>query len=76
MPGRTGRSLALIDLLACHPEGLAVGAIAVALSMPASGAHRLLVELVRLGHVRQLRAQGDHALTLRLPALGLAFLAR
>ena len=39
-------------------------------------AHRMLKELSDHGYVRQLRSQGDYALTIRLAALGLGFLAR
>ena len=44
------------------------------LQLPRSACHRLLADLVRCGYVRQLRAQGDYALTTKLPALGLSFL--
>lgn len=76
MSGLLDRTLALLELLARHPDGLPVAAIAQALNIPASGAHRLLTDLVRHGYVRQLRDQGDYALTIRLAGLGLAFLAR
>lgn len=76
MPGPVARALALLDLLARHPGGLPLAAIARALDLAPSAAHRLLNELATLGHVRQIRPQGEYALTLRLPGLGLAFLAR
>lgn len=70
------KSLSIVELLVDHPEGLPVSAIAAATSQPASGVHRTLQELSRLGYVRQFQAQGDYTLTIRLPAMGLGFLGR
>lgn len=70
------KSLAIVELLVDHPDGLPVSAIAAATDQPASGVHRTLQELARLGYVRQIQAQGDYALTIRLPAMGLGFLGR
>ncbi len=70
------KSLAIIELLVDHPTGLPVSAIAAATDQPASGVHRTLQELARLGYVRQMQAQGDYAMTIKLPALGLGFLGR
>ena len=70
------KSLAILEMLVEHPEGLQVSAIARDLDMPVSGVHRQLRELARLGYVRQARDQGDYALTLRLAAMGLGFLGR
>lgn len=70
------KSLAILELMVEHPEGLQVSAIARQLDMPVSGVHRQLRELARLGYVRQARDQGDYTLTLRLAALGLGFLGR
>lgn len=70
------KSLAIIELLVEHPLGLPVTAIAAATEQPASGVHRSLQELARLGYVRQTQAGGDYTLTIRLPAIGLGFLAR
>ena len=70
------KSLAVIALLARHPEGLSVSTLAGRLGQPASGVHRLLRELARLGYVRQVQAQGDYRLTIKLPAMGLGFLGR
>ena len=76
MSGVLERTLGILELLAGHPGGLSVGAIAGRLDMPPSAAHRLLNDLARLGYVRQDRAQGDYALTIKLAAMGLGFLAR
>lgn len=70
------KALAIIELLVEHPAGLPVSAIAAATDQPASGVHRTLQELSRLGYVRQVQAQGDYALTIKLPAMGLGFLGR
>lgn len=76
MSGVMGRTLAILELLARNPDGLQVSTIAGELDMPASAAHRLLKELSQFGYVRQLRSQGDYALTIRLAALGLSFLGK
>lgn len=70
------KSIAIIELLANHPAGVPVSTIAAAIDQPVSGVHRTLQELSRLGYVRQVQAQGDYALTIKLPAMGLGFLAR
>jgi len=70
------KSLAILELLVEHPEGMQVSTIARALDIPVSGVHRTLRELARLGYVRQQRDQGDYALTIRLAAMGLGFLGR
>ncbi|MEO3999627.1 IclR family transcriptional regulator [Mesorhizobium sp. CAU 1732] len=70
------KSIAIIELLANHPAGVPVSTIAAAIEQPVSGVHRTLQELSRLGYVRQVQAQGDYALTIKLPAMGLGFLAR
>lgn len=70
------KSLAIVELLVDHPAGLPVSAIAATTDQPASGVHRTLQELARLGYVRQLQAQGDYVLTIKLPAMGLGFIGR
>ena len=70
------RSLSILELLARHPDGMPVSTIASELDVPASAAHRLLNELARFGYVRQIRAQGDYALTIKLAAMGLSFLGQ
>jgi DNA-binding IclR family transcriptional regulator len=74
MGGVLERTLGILELLTGHPAGLPVGTIAGRLDMPPSAAHRLLNDLARLGYVRQDRAQGDYALTIKLAAMGLTFL--
>lgn len=69
------RSFNILELLAAHPEGQSISAIASALTLPLSAAHRLLAELARCGYVRQLREQGDYVLTIKLVSVGLGFLS-
>ena len=76
MSGILERSLGILELLVEHPEGVPVSAIATRLDVPVSAAHRLLKELGERGYVRQLRDQGDYQLTIKLAALGLAFVGR
>ena len=76
MSGIMERTLAILELLVSNPDGLPVSTIADNLDMPASAAHRLLKGLSQLGYVRQIRSQGDYALTIRLAALGLNFLGK
>lgn len=70
------KSLNIIELLATKPAGFSVSAIAGQVNQPASGVHRTLNELIRLGYVRQVQDQGDYALTMKLAALGVGFLGR
>jgi DNA-binding IclR family transcriptional regulator len=70
------RSLSVLETLANHPEGCSLSALSAAANMPASAAHRLLVDLARSGYVRQDREHGDYSLTIKLAALGLKFLSR
>ncbi|WP_048439462.1 IclR family transcriptional regulator [Caenimonas sp. SL110] len=77
LPAPTGtvdRVFRILETLASQPEGMGLAAIADELELPRSACHRLLVELVRCGYARQIREQGDYALTTKLPALGLSFL--
>ena len=76
MSGALEKSFTIIELLARHPEGLSIGEVAKRTEQPASGVHRTLQELARLGYVRQLRAHGDYILSMKLPAMGLGLLAR
>lgn len=68
------RALAIIELLAHHPRGLPLSEIGDRLAVPRSATHRLLAELRENGYVRQDFEGGVYRLTMKLPALGLAFL--
>lgn len=76
MSGVLERTLGILEILSGHPAGLPVGVIAQRLDLPPSATHRLLNDLARLGYVRQDRAQGDYALTIKLAAMGLSFLGQ
>lgn len=76
MAGVLERSLGILELLSQEVNGLSVTSIATQLNLPVSAAHRLLNELARFGYVRQGKAQGDYALTIKLASLGLSFLGR
>lgn len=76
MSGVLDRTLGILELLAQHGEGLEMAVIADRLNMPRSAAHRLLVDLVRCGYVRQLRDHGDYMLTTKLVSMGLSFLSQ
>lgn len=76
MSSAVEKSLVILDHLARFPEGAQLSAMASVLGQPVSGVHRALRELERLGYVRQLRNQGEYALTIKLAALGLGFLGR
>lgn len=76
MSGVLDRTLAILELLARQGEGMELAAIADRLHIPRSGAHRLLVDLVRTGYVRQTREHGDYILTTKLVSLGLTFLSQ
>lgn len=70
------RGLALLDLLSKRPDGMAVGQIASELDLPPSGVHRMLKQLVEYGYVHQEGAKGVYVLGMKLPALGLSYLAQ
>jgi IclR family acetate operon transcriptional repressor len=70
------RSLTVLETLANHPEGCSLSSLSLAANMPASAAHRLLVDLTRCGYVRQNREHGDYTLTIKLVSLGVNFLSR
>jgi DNA-binding IclR family transcriptional regulator len=67
------RCLSIIELLADEAQSLPLGEIAERLSLPKSGAHRLLATLVDLGWVQQDSGTGFYRLTMRLAVLGQQF---
>lgn len=64
------RCLSIIELLAREAGALPLRAIADALDLPKSGAHRLLATLVGLGWATQDADTGYYRLTMRLAILG------
>lgn len=75
MNGVLERTLGILELLTQHGEGMELAAIADRLDIPRSAVHRLLVDLVRLGYVRQARGHGDYLLTTKLVSMGLSYLS-
>lgn len=67
------RCLAIIELLADGGRNLALGEIAERLSLPKSGAHRLLATLVELGWAEKDPDTSFYRLTMRLAILGQQF---
>jgi len=76
MSGALEKSLAILEHLAGHPEGVALSTIATELNQLRSGCHRTLHELIRYGYVRQMPHRGDYALTTKLASMGLSFLSK
>jgi IclR family transcriptional regulator, acetate operon repressor len=74
MSGVLQRTLAVLEHLMMHPEGVALGVMAEKLNMPLSAAHRLLTELVQRGYVKQMREQGEYALSTKLVAMVLDYM--
>ena len=68
------RSLAIVELLARHPEGLPARAIAERLGIPLPATERLLHELARTEYVKLGPDGQSHRLRLKLAALGLGYL--
>lgn len=73
--GNLDRGLAILELLAANAPGLPMHEIADQLNIPRSATHRLLVELIRHGYVRQDKEYGEYTLTLKLCSLGLSQLS-
>jgi DNA-binding IclR family transcriptional regulator len=67
------RCLSIIELLADHAQSLPLGEIAERLSLPKSGAHRLLATLVDEGWAQQDADTSFYRLTMRLAILGQQF---
>jgi IclR family transcriptional regulator, acetate operon repressor len=67
------RCLAIIELLADGAKSLPLGEIAERLSLPKSGAHRLLATLVGLGWAEKDADTGFYRLTMRFAILGQQF---
>lgn len=76
MSGVLERTLGILELLSQSGEGVELAVLAERLNMPKSAAHRLLVDLVRHGYVRQTREMGEYMLTTKLVSLGLSFLSK
>jgi IclR family transcriptional regulator, acetate operon repressor len=69
------RCLDLIEVLAEHPRGLPLTALAETLGFPKSATHRILSLLVDRRYAHQEELTGRYRLTLRLTGMGFRFLA-
>jgi IclR family transcriptional regulator, acetate operon repressor len=69
------RCLDLLEILAEHPGGMPLTALADALGFPKSATHRILSLLVNRGYAHQEEVSGRYRLTLRLTGMGFRFLA-
>src|SRR5215468_1605192 len=67
------RCLGIIELLADGAREMPLGEIAERLTLPKSGAHRLLATLVDLGWAEQDAGTGFYRLSMRLAVLGQRF---
>jgi DNA-binding IclR family transcriptional regulator len=67
------RCLGIIELLADGAREMPLGEIAQRLTLPKSGAHRMLATLVDLGWAEQDAGTGFYRLTMRLAVLGQRF---
>src|SRR5690242_18332126 len=67
------RCLAIIELLADGAREMPLGEIAERLSLPKSGAHRLLTTLVEQGWAEQNASTGFYRLSMRFAILGQQF---
>lgn len=76
MSGALEKSLAILEYLVAHPEGVALAKISTDLNQLRSGCHRTLHELMRYGYIRQTPTKGDYALTTKLASMGMSFLSR
>ena len=69
------RALGALEFLARSNDGAALQAVADTLSMPKSGAHRLLGDLIRRGYVQQDKTNGQYRLTTKLLSVAFRHLA-
>ncbi|RZJ26436.1 MAG: IclR family transcriptional regulator [Haliea sp.] len=76
MSGALEKSLAILEYLTAHPDGVALATIAGDLHQQRSGCHWTLHELIRYGYVRQMPQKGDYALTTKMASMGLSFLSK
>ncbi|MEY4284715.1 MAG: IclR family transcriptional regulator [Betaproteobacteria bacterium] len=76
MNGILERTLAILELLAQHGEGLELVQVADRLGIPKSAVHRLLASLMHTGYVRQVKGHGQYLLTTKLVSMGLSYLSQ
>jgi IclR family transcriptional regulator, acetate operon repressor len=74
MVSSRNRALAIIALLVRYPWGLSAHAIATNLDIPTVATHRLIAGLIESGYLHPVDPDGRVRLSIKLPALGLAYL--
>ena len=74
--GQVERTLAVMEFLSLHTDGLGLFEIADQLGIPRSATHRILTVMAAKGYVRQDRYHGSYRLTAKVASLGFTFLAR
>ena len=75
MSQQIDRTLDIVELMVDLPEGMALGDIAMRLSLPKSAAHRLVSQLVQRGYMEQDAASQHYKLSMRLMILGFRHLS-
>lgn len=71
----SARGLQILEILASAGRGLSLGEICEAAGVPKSAGHRILAAFVQQGYVRQQDRTAYYEITMRLPLLGLKYLA-
>ena len=74
--GQVERTLAVMERLSLHADGLGLFEIADQLGIPRSATHRILTVMAAKGYVRQDRHHGAYRLTAKVASIGFTFLAR
>ena len=74
--GQIERTLAVMELLSIHADGMGLFEVADQLGVPRSATHRILTVMAARGYVRQDRRHGTYRLTAKVASLGFTFLAR
>ena len=75
MSQQINRVLAILEILADEPDGLALGDISTRLGLPKSATHRVLRQLTERDYVKQDAASQRYWLTMRLAVLGFRYLS-
>lgn len=74
MPPARDRALRVVELLARHPDGLAMSEVAERLQIPKTAVHRLLADLVHMGYLSQAH-DGRFCLTVKLVSIAMDYLS-
>jgi IclR family transcriptional regulator, acetate operon repressor len=69
------RTLAVLELLSVNARGMPLSDIADGLRIPRSATHRVLMQLIERGYVKQDRRLGAYQLTAKIASLAFTFLS-